>query len=139
MRKGGGSPKGKSRALRTRRAGLGRPWGRTLYPPVGPWGQKIGRDPPLFVACYNGNLDIAKMLVKNGADINRADMYGETALLVAIERGHLDVARLLMDHGAANTVAHDGRSPLSIATQRGILLVVERLTVTNLGEQGKGT
>ena len=112
--------------------------GATLQPVDINHGSEDGKT-PLFVACYNGNLDIAKMLVKNGADINRADIYGETALLVAIERGHLDVARLLMDHGAANTVAHDGRSPLSIATQRGILLVVERLTVTNLGEQGKGT
>ena len=35
---------------------------------------------PLFIACQNGHVDAARLLLDNGADVNRAKNYGRTLL-----------------------------------------------------------
>ena len=52
---------------------------------------------PLFIACVDGNLEVAKLLVAAGADLERFDSSGWTAKEHAALRGHLDIARCLAE------------------------------------------
>ncbi|KAJ5782937.1 SPX N-terminal [Penicillium paradoxum] len=52
---------------------------------------------PLFIACVDGHLDVAKQLVEAGADVERFDTSGWTAKEHAALRGHLDIARCLAE------------------------------------------
>ena len=58
------------------------------------------RDPsntPLLTACFNGDVEAARLALDRGADVHRADVH--RALYIACERGHVDVARLLLERG----------------------------------------
>ena len=61
--------------------------------------QNIDINEGLIAACvlYKNELDIVKLLVDNGADVNTCD--GE-ALFCALRRGHLDIAKYLVEQGA---------------------------------------
>ena len=50
---------------------------------------------PLFIACVDGNLNVAKLLIEAGADPERCDSSGWTAREHAALRGHIDIARAL--------------------------------------------
>ena len=52
---------------------------------------------PLFIACVDGCLGIAELLIESGADAARLDSSGWTAKEHAALRGHLDIAKLLAD------------------------------------------
>ncbi|KAJ5106974.1 hypothetical protein N7456_003649 [Penicillium angulare] len=52
---------------------------------------------PLFIACVDGNLNVAKLLVDAGADLERFDSSGWTAKEHAALRGHLEIARCLAE------------------------------------------
>ncbi|HKW98437.1 MAG TPA: ankyrin repeat domain-containing protein [Bryobacteraceae bacterium] len=55
----------------------------------------------LFFAADRGNLEILKLLLDHGADVNVKDtFYGATALTWASMKEHVDVIRLLLDKGA---------------------------------------
>ena len=63
-------------------------------------GGKRGPDPsntPLLAACFNGDVDAARLALDRGADVNRADV--NRALYIACQQGHVDVARLLLERG----------------------------------------
>ncbi|MBN9542865.1 MAG: ankyrin repeat domain-containing protein [Alphaproteobacteria bacterium] len=57
---------------------------------------------PLHNAINEGNLEITKYLIKNGADINRkpAKNHADTPLNVAAHKGHFNIAVLLLALGA---------------------------------------
>ena len=55
---------------------------------------------PLFIACQNGHVDAARLLLDKGAEVDRAEKDGGTPLFIACEKGHVDAARLLLDKGA---------------------------------------
>ena len=48
----------------------------------------------------NGLVEIAEILIANGADLNAVDKYGRTPLTRAEDGGHKDVVKLLISHGA---------------------------------------
>ncbi|KAJ5893572.1 hypothetical protein N7495_005263 [Penicillium taxi] len=52
---------------------------------------------PLFIACVDGNLSVAKLLIAAGAEVGRFDSSGWTAKEHAALRGHLDIARCLAE------------------------------------------
>ncbi|KAJ5312428.1 hypothetical protein PENANT_c027G00120 [Penicillium antarcticum] len=52
---------------------------------------------PLFIACVDGWLSVAKLLVAAGADLERFDSSGWTAKEHAALRGHLDIAQCLAE------------------------------------------
>lgn len=55
---------------------------------------------PLRAACFDGHLDIARLLVKNGADIEIANRHGHTCLMIACYKGHLEIVKFLINNGA---------------------------------------
>ena len=57
---------------------------------------------PLIAAIYGEQTDVARYLVEAGADVNLADMYGETPLMYAALRGdeNVPLVESLIAHGA---------------------------------------
>lgn len=54
---------------------------------------------PLYLAATNNRLEIAELLIKEGAQVDLPNDYG-TALHSASDEGHLEMMKLLMKHGA---------------------------------------
>ena len=88
----------------------------------GGWPERGERDPipgaktPLLYAAREGHLEVVKMLVEAGAQIEKADADGVTPLLMAVLNGQLPVANWLLERGA-NVRASDwyGQTPLFAA------------------------
>lgn len=90
---------------------------------------------PLMCAVEKGNIEIVKLFIEQGADINVSSGRG-TALHIAVEHGYNDIARLLLDKGAdINIVGSPGPeydapkgTPLQIAQLKGNRTLVHLLT-----------
>ena len=100
-------------------------------------GGKRGPDPsntPLLAACFNGDVDAARLALDRGADPNRANEDGVTPLFIACQQGHVDVARLLLDNGAEvdRTNANDS---LFVACQNGHVDVARLLLDRGVPEE----
>lgn len=56
---------------------------------------------PLFFACDRGSLEIVRMLVDRGADVNVQDsFYKSTAVGWAVSKNHVAIVKLLLEKGA---------------------------------------
>jgi len=89
---------------------------------------------PLMVASLNGNLEIVKSLISEGADVNAKDNYGFTALMDAAFVGNLEIVELLVSAGADVNATVDNTSPLLIAYQMGHDEIVEYLLASGAEE-----
>jgi ankyrin repeat protein len=90
-----------------------------------------GNSTPLFLAAFQGKLDIVLCLAGLVSDINQQTDTGGTALFAAAERGHLDVVRCLIEeHGAdfSQRLA-DGASLLLVTAQGGHMSLIQWLLV----------
>ena len=68
-------------------------------------------------AAEYGHIDVLKMLIKQNANIDSLNVYGESALSIA-SRGQNEAVQLLLDHGATiNIVDKRGYLPLQHAIQ----------------------
>ena len=64
------------------------------------------------------------LLIKNGADINKADKYQSTPFYIACQNGHLEVVKLLLKNGAdINKATKYQATPLLAACRHGHLEV----------------
>ncbi|KAJ7166318.1 ankyrin repeat-containing domain protein [Mycena crocata] len=86
---------------------------------------------PLYVAAYRGHIEIVRLLLDQGADINGKGYYG-TALQAAAGEGHEAVAKLLTQRGAeitpdAETASTSCPSPLQAASNGGYVRIVQML------------
>ena len=54
----------------------------------------------MFMLLECGNILAATMLLKNGANVNAKDRFGETPLLMAKQHGHARMVELLKANGA---------------------------------------
>ncbi len=87
----------------------------------------------LALATKANYIDIVRLLVENGIDINYQDEQGETALHVAARFGHDECAKILLDGNALQKADPElientyGWSPLFIACVDGNLGIVELL------------
>lgn len=71
---------------------------------------------PLFIACVDGNLNVAKLLVDAGADPERCDSSGWTAREHAALRGHMEIARsLAVVTSPSDSSSNAGTSDTSIS------------------------
>ena len=55
---------------------------------------------PLYWAARAGQIEIAKILLEAGADINGLDGFHDTALITALENEKMDVVKFLVEQGA---------------------------------------
>ena len=74
---------------------------------------------PLHHACANGREEVARLLLKHGADVAARRNDGWTPLHVAALSGHEVMVRLLLEHGAEVDAQNDGWTPLQHAAARG--------------------
>jgi len=82
----------------------------------------------LFLACRNGSLDVAKVLLAFGARADDTNPEGETALHAASMAGYSQIIPLLVAHKAmVNFQDHAGRSALHKAAYYGRTNVVATL------------
>jgi len=70
---------------------------------------------PLMWAVQEGNIDIVKILISKGANIN-ARNESETPLHLASSEGHLNIVKLLIENGVDISVRINGTSPLHNAS-----------------------
>ena len=59
------------------------------------WGDTL-----LHEMARQGHMDVAELLLANGADVNARDNQGQTPLAVAKKRGYTELVELLKKHGA---------------------------------------
>ncbi|KAJ6783179.1 hypothetical protein PWT90_10047 [Aphanocladium album] len=61
------------------------------------------KSPALCEAARQGNIPMAKLLLKHGADMEGTDRIGYTALVRAANNGHVAMVRYLLNRGANNS------------------------------------
>ena len=81
---------------------------------------------PLHAALIMEHLDIALLLLENGADVESRGIEGQTPLHIASDRGYTGIVKSLIDdHGAKKNAENAGReSPLTLASKGGRAEVV---------------
>ena len=81
-----------------------------------------------MIAAEYGRLDICRLLINKGAQLEARNSDGKTPLHRAACGGHVEIVRLLCDHGADVEVQDDsGMRPLHDAAGRGQISVVKEL------------
>ena len=94
---------------------------------------------PLMTACILGYIDMVKILITHGANINHQDKTGHFALHSAAFQGDFEIVEYLIEQGAnVNIEPHGGNSPLMMAS-RNRLDIVELLVThgANVNHQDK--
>jgi len=82
----------------------------------------------LMIAASNGHLDICRLLIDKGVQMEAKDSNGNTPLHFAAANGHLEIVRLLCDHGADVEARNKwGMRPLHWAAYRGHISIVKEL------------
>ena len=70
----------------------------------------------LHEAALKGHLDIVKLLIDHGAEVNVRAENGDTPLHDASENGHLSVVKLLLERGADPKIENaDGLTPVDVS------------------------
>ncbi|KAL9982254.1 hypothetical protein ACROYT_G004279 [Oculina patagonica] len=59
-----------------------------------------GCSPLIRLASMNGSVDVARILVENGADVNKKDKIRKSSLMAAALNGNLPLVKLLVENGA---------------------------------------
>jgi ankyrin repeat protein len=74
----------------------------------------------LHLACTcNHHLELVRLLIEKGADLNDRDKNEKTALMLVLERRYFKMAEFLIQHGAdLNFADKDGNTALMIASRR---------------------
>ncbi|KPA77012.1 hypothetical protein ABB37_07366 [Leptomonas pyrrhocoris] len=78
----------------------------------------------LIPACERGHVEMVRLLVSKGVDVNHYNYYHWTGLLEAIELGgddreHVEIVKILIEGGVnVNQVDEHGKTPLYLARKR---------------------
>ena len=80
----------------------------------------VFQETPLYMACIHGDMDIVKILVEAGADINETAVFRDgsntSPLWVAARNNHIDLCRYLLSKGSR---VNNGYSALMGAVDKG--------------------
>ncbi|MDR2838307.1 MAG: ankyrin repeat domain-containing protein [Azonexus sp.] len=88
-------------------------------------GSRIGSG--LLIGAWEGNIDLMRLFISRGADINQTNAHGETALTLAAWRGQLAAARWLIERSARVNSPARQWSPLHYAALAGHAAVADYL------------
>ncbi|VUC25990.1 unnamed protein product [Clonostachys rosea] len=81
----------------------------------------------LGLAVQFQHVDVVKLLLESGANVEYGPDPSRTPLITAVEQGDTEIVRVLLEAGATMQTSTDNRSPLCIAAQRGFEDVVALL------------
>ena len=77
----------------------------------------------IFKACFNGNINLVKIMIANGVDINVKNKKGIELLMYACECERYDIVQYLVSMGAnVHGCNHNATTPLIICSQHESLL-----------------
>jgi ankyrin repeat protein len=83
---------------------------------------------PLHHAAYNGHIEIARLLLQNGAEVNVKSNVGYTPLHWAAIHGHVEILHLLVENGAdLEAQCNGGWRVLHCAARYGHLPFIQEL------------
>ncbi len=83
---------------------------------------------PLLRATWLNHIDIARYLIRSGADVNQADAIHDSPYLVAGAEGRLEILRMTLEKGAdLRSVNRYGGTALIPAAEHGYVKVVDLL------------
>jgi ankyrin repeat protein len=72
--------------------------------------------PPIVLATYGQHIEITKLLIEAGANIDQKDSAGNTALMGVTYKGNVEIAKILIDSGAdVNATNFNKATPLIYA------------------------
>lgn len=76
---------------------------------------------PLMTAVKNNNMEITKMLLEKGANVNDITVNSrESAIFFAVHNDNIEIVKLLISKGAdVNMVNGYAQTPLTIAVEKG--------------------
>ena len=81
---------------------------------------------PLRVALLEGSLDIAGLLLDNGADIDYVDTDSRSSLYIMALENDVKTVEFLLNHGANTELKDcDGRTALHVAAWQGYTDIVQ--------------
>jgi ankyrin repeat protein len=84
---------------------------------------------PIHSAVAGNYLEIARMLVNNGAQVNVKQQAGVTPLHSAAQNGNTDMLILLLENGAeVNTRMEGGKLPADLAKEKGFIEIADILS-----------
>ena len=90
---------------------------------IGEFGQTA-----LFLAALHNRTDAIRLLLHNGADVNKRDRWGNTPVHEAAMRNKTKVIAMLMKHGASiNITNNDGEKPIDLVQWYGSEAAVRML------------
>ncbi|CAL4104166.1 unnamed protein product [Meganyctiphanes norvegica] len=89
---------------------------------------KKGCATPIYIASQNNHLDILRVLIQAGADVNTARKDGWTPLIIACDRGHTEAVQALLNAGANAEILDNRVGTDIINTLGGGPAVIETLT-----------
>ncbi|WP_198327509.1 ankyrin repeat domain-containing protein [Mesorhizobium sp. WSM1497] len=81
----------------------------------------------LYIASEAGNVELAALLIRHGADVNLPVSWQRTPLYAANKGGHADIVKLLLDNGADPNRVTKAQTPLHVAAENGCLPCVVHL------------
>jgi ankyrin repeat protein len=82
--------------------------------------RNVMQNAPLHAAAAGKSLEVARLLLANGADVNAMQEGGWTALHAAAQNGDVEMALLLISLGArVKASADNGQTPLDLALTGG--------------------
>ena len=80
-----------------------------------------------YQAVENGHFEVAKLLLRNGADIDARSPTGLTPLFCAINRGDVDFVEYLLEHGANKKIKlDDGQTAEDFAKDNAAITILLR-------------
>lgn len=86
---------------------------------------------PLHSACATSNVEMAKLLLQNGANVNAMQMNDITPLHSAAHNGSLEMVKLLVSHHAdQNAKTTDGKTAYDMAIEGSFEEIAKLLTQT---------
>lgn len=89
--------------------------------------EQLGGYSPLLFAASQGHVELARLLLSAGADVEGVAGNDASPLVVATHSGHSDLARLLLEQGADANAIGAGYNALHAAVLRGDLDTVAAL------------
>jgi ankyrin repeat protein len=68
---------------------------------------------------WSGGIEVAKVLVDAGAEVDRQCEHGRTALHMAAAWGHLDLVKFLLEHSADPSIRDEENMPPPMVARHG--------------------